>query len=340
MSAALGIILLSAAVAVLLAAGRMRRNQQLLSDANEESRAALRTLSRALAATGVGGMKYAFLDESGNRVTRSALIFQNGVAPLGPGMPQAPDTLTILRYKADRRSELLSDLTNSRFYVTPDPRRATTPGVVAHHFEEGDSALITNFQRAMLVPVDRAQLDGGTPRVEVRTGGMIPETLQEQNGIRIESGASVFPVQIVRYRIEYVPASAQHPERGDLVMDTLHPRTGAVLTTSVLARDVEDLQVQWATDSNGDGIHDGFNDVGPTADNIDQYLTYARVSLSARTSAPLIGDKGELQARGEMTPFERGLDLSGPTAQPEASGFRRRVLSTVVLLKNLAASRI
>ncbi|WP_157774686.1 hypothetical protein [Melittangium boletus] len=340
MSAALGILLLTAAVAVLLAAGRMRRNQQLLSDANDEARAALRVVSRALAATGVGGSVYAYLDDVGNKQQRAALIFTNGAAPLSaPDMPQAPDTITLLRYAADRRSELVENLVGPLLRLTPDPRLSTTPGVIPDIFQAGESALVTNFQRAMLLPVSKHELNGPARTVDVETGLVNPVLLQDAQ-IPIEPGSSVFPVQVVRYRVLHVPAAGNQPERGDLVMETLNPRTLAVLDQSVLARDVEDFQVQWAYDRNDDGVADGgYSDDGPTGTAIDPGLTFARVSISARTSAQLVSDKGPFEAKGEMTPFERGLDLGG-AEQPPPSGYRRRVLSTVVLLKNLAAPRI
>jgi len=79
--------------------------------------------------------------------------------------------------------------------------------------------------------------------------------------------------------------------------------------------------------------------VGPTESLFYPQLTFARISLSARTSDTLVSDQGEFVTQ-EDTPFERGLDLAGEDSRPPPSGYRRRVLSTVVLLKNLVAPRI
>lgn len=346
LSAALGIVMLGAAVVVLLAAGRMRRNQQLLSDANEEARTALRQVSRALSAAGAGGPVYSFTSAvDGSRQQRPALLFTNGTTALnGTSMPQMPDSLTLLRYGADRRTVLVNPLNINQVSVAPDGRQPTTPGVEPEIFRTGESALITNFQRAMLVPFQSKSLgmDAATARnvVQLTTPGD-PTSLQDPL-IPIEPGATVFPVRVVRFQVVYVPPEGRHPERADLVMETLEPLTLAPLTPperTVLARDIEDFQVQWGYDRNDDGVADeGFTDQGPTGPLLDPGLTFARLTLSARTSNSLVTDEGEYVVN-EDTPFERGIDLGGGP-RPPVSGHRRRVLSTVVLLKNLAAPRI
>ncbi|WPB81240.1 PilW family protein [Archangium violaceum] len=347
LSAALGIVMLGAAVAVLLAAGRMRRNQQLLSDANEEARTALRQVSRAIAAAGAGGSDYSFTGEDGSRQQRPAILFTNGAVALHDGdMPQRPDTLTLVRYGADRRTVLVTPLASDRVSVAPDGRLTTTPGVQAEIFQDGESALITNFQQAMLVPFQAKNLtmDGAVARNVVQLdmpGAVNPLQLQDPL-IPIQPGATVFPVRVVRFRVMYVEAVGKTPARTDLVMETLNPRTLAPLVPperTVLAKDIEDFQVQWGYDNNNDGAaDDGFSDQGPTTTPTDPRLTFARISISARTSSTLVSDQGEYVVQ-ENTPFERGIDLGG-APRPEADGHRRRVLSTVVLLKNVAATRI
>lgn len=344
LSASLGIVMLGAAVAVLLAAGRMRRNQQLLSDANEEARTALRQVSRALSATGAGGGVYSFMDAANTPQRRPALLFTNGTVPLnGTTMPQMPDSLTLLRYGADRRTVLVKPLAPNQVSVAPDGRQPTTPGVEPEIFLNGESALITNFQRAMLVPFQRKSLgmDVDTARNVVRLDTDIdPNALQDRD-IPIERGATVFPVRVVRFSVVYVAALGKVPERADLVMETLDPQTLQPLVPAertVLAKDIEDFQVQWGYDRNDDGVADeGYTDQGPTGTQLDPGLTFARLTISARTSNTLVTDKGAYVVN-EETPFERGIDLGGP--RPPVSGHRRRVLSTVVLLKNLAAPRI
>jgi hypothetical protein len=78
-----------------------------------------------------------------------------------------------------------------------------------------------------------------------------------------------------------------------------------------------------------------FTDQGPESAPLAPGLAFARLTLSARTSTTLITETGDFMAK-EETPFERGIDLGGP--RPPLSGHRRRVLSNVVLLKNLAAA--
>jgi hypothetical protein len=345
LSASLGIVMLGAAVALLLAAGRMRRNQQLLSDANEEARTALRQVSRALSASGAGGSAYSFMDESNTPRRRPALMFTNGTVPLnGTTMPQMPDSLTLLRYGADRRTVLVKPLAPNQVSVAPDGRQPTTPGVEPEIFQNGESALVTNFQRSMLLPFQRKSLgmDTDTARNVVRLDMLVdPEALQDAE-IRIERGATVFPVRVVRYSVMYVAAVGKVPERADLVMETLDPQTLQPLVPperTVLARDIEDFQVQWGYDRNDDGVADeGYTDQGPTDTQLDPALTFARLTISARTSNTLVTEKGAYVVNDE-TPFERGIDLGGGP-RPPVSGHRRRVLSTVVLLKNLAAPRI
>ncbi|HYO65177.1 MAG TPA: hypothetical protein VEU33_03765 [Archangium sp.] len=347
LSAALGILMLGAAVVVLLAAGRMRRNQQLLSDANEEARAALRQVSRELAAAGAGGPVYSVTGPDGTRQQRPAMLFTNGMAALHEDdMPQRPDTLTLVRYGADRRTVLVTPLAADKVNVAPDGRLPTTPGVQADIFHTGESALITNFQRAMLVPIQAKNIakDGDVERNVVQLempGAVNPLQLQDPL-IPIQPGAAVFPVRVVRIRVVYVEAVGNIPARADLVMETLNPRTLAPVQPperTVLARDIEDFQVQWGYDRNDDGVaDDGFTDQGPTETLLDPGLTFARLSISARTSNTLVTNEGAYIVK-EDTPFERGIDLGG-APRPEASGHRRRVLSTVVLLKNVAAPRI
>ncbi len=344
-SSVLGLVVLGAALAVLLASGRMRRNQELLADANEEARTALRHLTRTLSAAGAGGSSYSFQTSGGMRQQRSAIIFLNGTTELGAGMPQKPDSLILLRYAPDRRSVLMAPLAAGKVRVAPDGRDPATPGAVPEVFQQDESALITNFQRALLVSFRSKALNSGTKSVELDLDGLDSSVLQDPQ-FPVEPGASVFPVRVVQYSVVYVPATATTPARGDLVELTLHPETLAPLRRFVLARDIEDLQVQWAHDRNDDGVADetldaaiagAWSDEGPTASFIEPSLTFARISLSARTSEELLTEQG-VHRTNENTPFERGLDLGGP--QPAASGHRRRVLSAVVLLKNLVAPRI
>jgi hypothetical protein len=349
LSATLGIVMLGAAVVVLLAAGRMRRNQQLLSDANEEARTALRQMARYLSSAGAGGPVYNYAAPDKSRQQRPSLVFTNGTTPLRDGvMPQMPDSLTLLRYGADRRTTLVNDLTATQVIVAPDGREPTLPGVQPDIFLDGESALITNFKRSMLVPIKARLITMDTAHRRNVVQLDMPETvdplqLQGSPPVRIEQGATVFPVRLVRFRVVYVPAEAKAkaPERADLVMETLDPQTLAPFDPpqqTVLAKDIEDFQVQWGYDRNDDGVaDDGFTDQGPTDALIDPGLTFARLTISARTSNTLVSDEGEYVVN-ENTPFERGIDLGGP--RPKASGHRRRVLSTVVLLKNLAAPRI
>lgn len=343
LSATLGVVMLGAAVVVLLAAGRMRRNQQLLSDANEEARTALRQVSRALASAGAGGPVYSFMDEDGTRKQRPALLFTNGATPLGASMPQMPDSLTLLRYGADRRTVLVTPLGLNSVSVAPDGRLPTIPGVQPEIFLPGESALLTNFQRSMLVPFRNKSLgmDGASARNVVQlTTDINPMALQDML-VPIEPGATVFPVQVVRFRVMHVAARGKEPARADLVMETLNWQTLEPFNPPqlrVLAKDIEDFQVQWGYDRNDDGVADeGFTDQGPTDTLLDPGLTFARLTISARTSSTLVTEEGEYVVN-EDTPFERGIDLGGP--RPPVSGHRRRVLSTVVLLKNLAAPRI
>ncbi|MCY1077204.1 hypothetical protein [Archangium lansingense] len=345
LSAGLGIMMLGAAVAVLLAAGRMRRNQQLLSDANEEARTALRQVSRILASAGAGGASYTFEDAAGLRQQRPSLLFANGAVALHePTMPQRPDSLTLLRYGADRRTVLTNPLAINQVSVAPDGRQPTTPGVEPEIFLEGESALITNFQRSMLVPFASKALtmDSANARNVVQlTTAVNPVALQDSL-IPIQPGATVFPVRAVRIYVEYVAALGKIPERADLVMETVNPQTLLPLVPvqrTVLAKDIEDFQVQWAYDRNDDGVADeAYSDMGPSGIQLDPGLAFARLTISARTSSTLVTDQGEYVVN-EETPFERGIDL-GTEPRPPVSGHRRRVLSTVVLLKNLAASRI
>jgi type II secretory pathway pseudopilin PulG len=345
LSATLGIVMLGAAVAVLLAAGRMRRNQQLLSDANEEARTALRQVSRSLSATGAGGAVYAYLDPVTNeRKLRPALSFSNGITALhDPGMPQTPDTLTLLRYGADRRTVLVNPITTNQVTVAPDGRQATTPGVVPDIFLQGESALVTNFQRSMLVPFERKSLgmDPIAARDTVQLTPLVDAAALQDSLSPIQPGATVFPVRVIRISVEYVAKQDKHPERADLILESLDAQTFQPFNPpqkTVLAKDIEDFQVQWGYDRNGDGVMEGgFTDQGPTDTALDPGLAFARITLSARTSTSLVTEQGEYLAK-EETPFERGIDLGGP--RPPQSGHRRRVLSTVVLLKNLAAPNI
>ncbi|WP_375765812.1 PilW family protein [Archangium gephyra] len=344
LSAALGILMLGAAVVVLLAAGRMRRNQQLLSDANEEARTALRQVSRALASAGAGGSVYSFTDTDGTRRQRPALLFTNGTTALnGASMPQTPDSVTLLRYGADRRTVLVAPIGTDQVSVAPDGRLPATPGVHPEIFLPGESALITNFQRSMLVPFRTKSLGmGSAARNVVQLSTDINPAALQDALIPIEPGATVFPVQVVRFRVMHVPAQGREPERADLVMETLNWQTLDPLNPPqrrVLAKDIEDFQVQWGYDRNDDGVADeGYTDQGPTTAMMDPGLTFARLTISARTSNTLVTNEGEYIVN-EETPFERGIDLGGGP-RPPVSGHRRRVLSTVVLLKNVAAPRI
>jgi hypothetical protein len=275
------------------------------------------------------------------------MFFTNGAVALHEGdMPQMPDTLTLVRYGADRRTVLVGALAADKVTVAPDGRLTTTPGVQADIFHTGESALITNFQRAMLVPIQAKAIamDGASARNVVQLemhGAVNPLQLQDPL-VPIQPGATVFPAQLVRFRVMYVDAVGRTPARADLVMEGLNPRTLAPLQPpqrTVLAKDIEDFQVQWGYDRNDDGVvDDGFSDQGPSETLLEPGLTFARLSISARTSNALVTNDGEYVVK-EDTPFERGIDLGG-APRPEASGHRRRVLSTVVLLKNVAAPRI
>jgi hypothetical protein len=343
LSAALGMLVLGAAVAVLLSAGRIKHNQQLLSDANEEARQALRRVARSLSSAGAGGAVYTYVDGSGARQQRPSLLFTNGTVALhDPSLPQTPDELILMRYAPDRRTVLVGALVGNPLRVAPDPRDPGVPGVQPTLFREGESALITNFQRAMLLPISMATLNTMSQTVDLDVGAVDAAALQDPL-LPIEPGAAVFPVKLLRYRLVYVPPNGTLPQRSDLVEEILDPRTLAPLQQVVLARDIEDFQVQWAYDRNDDGVADdtgagAYGDEGPTSTVMDPALLYARISVSARTSEELIGGDGQGVRVAGDTPFERGLDLGGP--RPAASGHRRRVLSTVVLLKNLASTRI
>lgn len=344
----LGLMMLAAAAAVLLAAGRMQRNQQLLSDANEEARAALRVVARSMSAAGAGGGVFSYMDDIRGRQQRSALFFSNGTAPLNaPTMPQQPDRITLVRYAADRRSVLLAPLSGVNVVsVAPDGRQPTTPGVVPEVFEKGEAAILTNFQKAMLVTIKEKAINAGLRSVDLKVNEADPSALQDPQ-VPIEPGATVFPVRAVSYYVKYVPVNGKVPERADLVEEQLDPRTFKPFeppVITVLARNVEDFQVQWGYDRNDDGVADdsgdgAYSDTGPTETSMDPGLAFARISLSARTSDTLVSDQGALVAK-EDTPFERGIDLGSAASRPPPSGYRRRVISTVVLLKNLVAPRI
>ncbi len=346
-SAGLGVVVLVAGIAMLLAAGRMRRNQELLSDANEEARTALRHVARSLSSAGAGGSLFAFRDVDNVSQMGSAISFKNGTTVLHATLPQMPDELVLLRYATDRRSSLLRPLGGNKVSVSPDPRPATTPGVVTNIISTGEAALVTNFQRAMLLPVQGTQLMAGDKCVDLDVSPLDPLVLQDKL-MPIEPGAAVLPVQVVRYRLIYRPAKGSAKARADFLMETLEPRTllkaaPTVMTQTVLARDVEDFQVQWAYDRNDDGVPDGgYTDIGPSTTFVDPSLSFARISLSARTTTHLVTEQGEFKPKGPKTPFEVGLDtsLGGKAPASSTQGHRRRVVSTVVVLKNLAASRM
>ena len=360
LSGALGVVVMVAAVAMLMAAGRMRRNQQLLSDANEEARTALRYVTRGLASAGAGGPMFAFVDAGPSVRQGSVIAFKNGTTPLAdPEMPQTPDELVLVRYLSDRRTYLVRPLGGNKMSVAPDPRPATVPGVLAKVFEAKDLALVTNFKRAMLLPISGSTLDTGSSVVNLDLAVTDAAQLQDPL-ITIQPGASVFSVQVVRYRVVYRPKTAQTAARADLVMETIDPKTlldpnPPPVTTVVLARDIEDFQVQWAFDRDEDGAPDAaFDDKGPSASYLDPALSFARLSLSARTSSALIGEAG-LVSQGtekgkglfipgakDLTPFELGLDsdLGGKPKAKNEDGYRHRVMSTVVMLKNVAAPRL
>jgi hypothetical protein len=349
---------------VLLAAGRMRRNQQLLSDANDEARSALRVVSNTLGATGVGGGSYRYVASSGGVEQRSAIIFKNGTTALHlPSLPQKPDTLIVMRYGADRRSELAWPLTTGApVRITPDPRPASTKGVEPQIFRAGENVLLTNFQTTMLLKLRKKELNQSQAvhTVDLDVGPVNFTSLQpvvsggKSSEPSIDVGASVFPVQMVKYYVEYVAAKGDQPERGDLVAETIDPFSPIVIDPPspppppspnkvVLARNVEDFQVQWAN-ADADGVALGYSDTGPTETSIDRDLAYARISISARTSGTIMSNDRNVQQsvkEKDLSPFEQGLDLDpDTTTRPPLSGYRRRVLSTVVLLKNLAALRL
>ena len=372
LSASLGVVVLVAATVMLLSASRMRRNQQLLSDANQEARTAMRHVARTLASAGAGGNTFTFMDVDSAKQTQIPVVFFKNGAGVGPTktgavplkdmagvdvpssittttMKQQPDEIIVLRYASDRRSDLMGNLSGTALTMTPDPRPPDTAGVVPEIFLKGESALITNFKQAMLVPVTTAKVNLGTHLLEV-TVGVNPALLQHPQ-VTIQPGAAVFPAKVIRYRLGYVPKTARTPERTDLLMETLDPATllkpnPVMVNQVVLARDVEDFQVQWGYDHNDDGVaDDGFTDTGPTPQLMDPLLTYARINISVRTSLTLVDDKGEFipNIKTEMSSFELGLDESmGGTPLPaaKANGYRRRVMSTVVALKNIAATRI
>lgn len=394
LSVALGVVVLVAATVMLLSASRMRRNQQLLSDANQEARTALRHVARTLASAGAGGNAFSFVDADGNVQTQTSVIsFKNGAGLSSPPyaakqdpvplkdvlgnpvstsittttMKQQPDEIIVLHYAGDRRTELLTDLSTSGtlLNMTPDPRDPATPGVVPAVFLTSECAFVTNFTRAMLLPVKTSKVNVGTKRLDVTldmgSSTKTPADLQDAS-VKIEPGAAVFPVRVIRYRLAYVPKQGTLPERTDLLMETLDPSTMLQTTPKVqsyvvLARDVEDFQVQWGYDYNGDGvadllydvnadgIPDGYVDQGPAPKAMDGNITFARINLSVRTSTTLLGDKGDAvpAANTEMTPFELGLDtgMGGtPLDKTQANGYRRRIMSAVVALKNVAATRI
>jgi type IV pilus assembly protein PilW len=364
LSVALGVVVLVAATVMLLSASRMRRNQQLLSDANQEARTALKNVSRTLASAGAGGNTFNLRDNlSAVQKQVSVIAFKNGTslqlrdvagAPVAASitsttMKQRPDELVVLRYGADRRSDLVGNLVGSTLQMTPDPRLSTTPGVIPTIFLAEESALITNFNKAILLPVKSAAPNGMYIDVTLLNEAKSEDVMDSTTDI--QPGASVFPVRVIRYRLAYVPKQGNFPERTDLLMETIDPTLmlqdfPPAKRVVVLARDVEDFQVQWGYDYNADGVADtGYGDTGPASKGMDAGLTFARVSLAVRTSTTLMDENGQALAndKKETTPLELGLDTSfGGTPQDptKANGYRRRIMSTVVALKNVAAKRI
>ena len=354
-ASALAMFVIGGAAAVVFAASRVQRNQQLLTDAGNESRDALGTVIRSLRIAGLGGARVAMWDATNGRpVTLSPITFWNGTAPLqATTMPQTPDAVAVLLPFPDRRSALLSPLGGStQVQITPDPRDPAVRGVTPSIVHPSEYLVFSNLRRAIAVKVDSAQVVGNV--VEV-TLDVDPAALQDPFQ-PIEPGAQVFPASLVRYRVVHFDAIPGQEEHANLVEERITPEdvvSGPPLPddpgidprdppwpTRLVAKDVEDLQIDWGVDGDDDGTSDtGFLAAAGGAGNPN--LTFARVTLSARTQTALVDDQQrEIGGTPSATSlFERGIDLTG-TLRPPSTGHRRRVVSSVTVLVNLALARL
>ena len=94
------------------------------------------------------------------------------------------------------------------------------------------------------------------------------------------------------------------------------------MTTECLAAGIEDMQVEYGIDIDGDGFANVYMPA-PTLDEL-QNIVSARVSLLARTS--------EIDTRYEN---EKTYSLSNAADYTPGDNFHRRIVSTTVAIQNI-----
>ena len=299
-------LMLTAAVVTVFANNRHAFNQdENVQQMQDDARHALRELTFYLSMAG----HYADLMVPGSVTPDGGLTLTTDCGPVG-----APEWMYQVVEPGTGDSLSLVALDNA------------TAGQAAANFScIGGGEFVDGTDVVSIKRVAGARADGGlvAGRVYLRTNGTVGLLFKEP------SGAPAIAVPVPRSDWEYRPAVyyirnyAYEPDDG---IPTLCKKVlrgfSPGMTTECLAAGIEDMQIEYGIDVNGDGFANVYLP-SPTLDEL-QTVVSARVSLLARTS--------EIDTRYQN---DKTYTLSNAAPYTPGDSFHRRVVSTTVSIQNI-----
>lgn len=173
---------------------------------------------------------------------------------------------------------------------------------------------------------------GGSPVTSLATNMVYLKTNGVQTTIFRNTGATVEPISGSIETYEFKPVvwflKNRPTESGPLVPSLcrkyLKAGSPPEMTTECVAQGIEDMQLEFGFDANGNGIADYFAEYSamPSVATLAQ-ITAVRVHLLARSTEP---DQDYFN--------EKVYTLAGHARAPFNDKYHRRVLSSIVLLRN------
>ncbi|HUP92023.1 MAG TPA: PilW family protein [Solimonas sp.] len=324
-SMALGLVLILGIVTLFLQSQRSQRQNSEIQGMQDQARFAMQQLSRDLAMAGYWGGLY-----SGSDIAVSAAA----LAALPPGSDCGPDTAATWAFKTAQRVEFRNQdagTAASASYRCVGQVQASTDMIAVRRVAGQESAAGSTCNAISLSP----------NTFYLKTNGTVG-TL-----IRLGSGASYLPcmadepvaapVTFYKYvpRLYYVRSWTQKAGDGlpSLCRRELRHEAAAQLAEECLADGVEDFQVSWGLDTDGDGQVDRYSN-SPAATDMGRVRT-AQIFLLLRS---VHSDRGY----EDQKTYTLADHVYEPAAVPGAEGhdpshpvhYLRRLFTTTVQMRN------